>query len=311
MMKPFLIILIIMALSTTIVHAQGCCGVGSLLVAGGHPTLISGTFFVQAGTEFSSALNPVRYRGAGSLNVAYGITDRLALSIKTSYIRLYSYEYNDAVIRNNVVRAPASTTVFDNIDFGDGLAAAQFSIIPMDVITEQELKIGIDLGIPWGPDQKKMNNATLPKKSQTGSGAFNAGSFLSYSKSFTAQKLAASSTIAGRYTFKNRRGEDPGDEASIVVSAIAGPYWQMRGSVSVSCKAVSATVDNFGTVEPSTGGSRVDIAPGIEYAFNEQIKATTSVELPLWRDAYQQRLGNNVGARLSFLYFIPVFETEK
>jgi hypothetical protein len=285
--------------------AQGCCGIGSSLVAGGHPTLQRGTFLLQPGADYSSAENPTRYKAAGTLTIAYGITNQLAVSLKTNYAWLHSSVLQRDVVYNGTLLFPETTVVFNNHDIGDGTIGIQFSIIPLDVMHTQELKVGADVGIPWGPDQKIANGVELPKNMQTGSGAFSIGGFASYTKAFPAYYLAGAATAAGRLKFQNRRKERPGNEASLLVSAIAGPFWKTRESVSLNYKTSSATYDVNGTKIPSTEGGRFDVIPALEFTFTENIKATWQAELPVWREVYQKKFGNNLGARASMLLFIP------
>ena len=289
------------------IDAQGCCGIGGSLVAGGIPTLENGNVFVQAGAEHSSATYQSRYRTSIPLTLGYGVTNRLAVFVKTSYAWMHEAVFTQSIVVNNVVLLPDTTIVFDNNDIGDATVAAQFSIVPLNVIDKQELKAGMDVGIPWGPDQKRLNRALLSAAMQSGSGGLTLGGFVSYTKAVPAYKCAASATIGGRYKFKNRRGEKPGAEGSALVSMIAGPFWITTATLSVGYKATNFTYEANGVKVPSSAGSRLDILPGMEFAFTEQVKASCEATVPLWRDEYQKTYGKALGLRASLFFLFPVF----
>lgn len=300
------IILGLLLLSATMqssLQAQGCCGIGSALVAGGFPSLRQGSVLIQFGGDYSSAANKTDKK-ALTATIGYGITNRLALSIKSNYAWLHYSRFQPAVEVGGVVYFPETTLVFQNNDFGDGNIGLQYSIIEMNALSKQELKIGSDLGIPWGPDQK--NGTAWPKNVQTGSGAYTIGGFLSYSKAFPAQHLSTAATAAGRIKFKNRRNEKPGNEANILLTGTFGPFWKTRESVSLNYKITGVTLDANGDEEPSSRGSRIDLLPAFEFTFTESINATFEAEFPVWRDAYQKQYGNTIGARVSLLIFFPV-----
>lgn len=303
---PFLILMILITQINT-VYAQGCCGAGSSLVAGGHPTLEQGTILLQTGGDYAYSLNPLRHQMSSSINLAYGITNRFALSVKTSYVWKYSSINQQAIVYNGSVLLPDTTLVFKNHALGDALIGAQFSIIPITLLNKQELTIGIEAGIPWGSAHSASAHAEIPKSVQIGNGSYSLGGFLLYNKSFPMYKLAGSTSAAGRVKFANHLNENPGDEASFLVSGIAGPFWKIYSSVSLNYKVMTATISSSGVEEIASSGSRVDVMPALECAFNEHIKVTCGAEFPLWRDTNQKKYGNVFGARAGMQFYIPVF----
>jgi hypothetical protein len=297
---------IFICLLQSTLNAQGCCGIGSALVAGGVPALEQGTFLIQSGADYSRAENPSRYRAAGTINFAYGITERFTVSLKSNIAWLHSSIKQPAVVYNGNILFPETTIVFDNKGIGDGIIGTQFVIVPMEAINKYELKCGADIGIPWGPDKKIKDNVELPKNIQTGSGTFTIGGFLAYNKTFPLYYSAIAATAAGRLKFKNRRHEQPGNEANLLLSGIFGPFWKTRESISINYKATGVTIDANGT-EPATRGNRLDLIPSIECTFTKHIKATCEAEIPLWGDRYQKKYGNIIGARAMVYFFIPIF----
>ncbi len=306
MKNIFLAGLIMICLAPVPLWAQGCCGIGSLLVAGGTPTLSHGTLFIQAGPNYAMIDSPAGYKTDASLTIAYGITSRISVSVKSSYAWIHSKKFQPAVIYNDSVFSQSRTIISDNNDFGDGLLGAQLTLIPLTPLSKQELKTGADIGIPWAPDQKIQDNALLSKDMQTGSGAFTFGGFVSYSRAFPVQYLTVSSMAAGRLKFKNRRNESPGNEASALVSLSAGPFWITHESMSLNYKTSGTTVDVYGAKEVSTSGNRLDILPSITFELHEHVKALVEGEIPVWRDATQRKSGSSFGLRASVLAYIPV-----
>lgn len=287
-------------------QAQGCCGVGSSLVAGGHPAIEMGSILVQPSVDYSSAENPMRRKGSAALNVAYGITDRLSASVKTHFDYLYSSRLQPAVVYRDSILYPEKTVVQQNVGIGDGNVGVQFSIIPMEVLTQRELTIGADVGIPWGPDRKKTDGVELPNYLQTGSGSTTVGGFVSYTKGFALSRLGFSATAAGRLKFENRRGEDPGDELGLLGTAMVGPFSSIRGSLSVNYKFTGSAQGAGNVQQKFASGTRVDLIPTLEFSLSEKVKLSGDVEIPVYRDVNQKQYGNTLGARFMMLFFLPV-----
>jgi hypothetical protein len=59
---------IFICLLQSTLNAQGCCGIGSALVAGGVPALEQGTFLIQSGADYSLFQFSVNECIGGSIN---------------------------------------------------------------------------------------------------------------------------------------------------------------------------------------------------------------------------------------------------
>lgn len=285
-------------------YSQGCCGIGGSLISGGHPVLGKNTFLASASGNYADAKDPERRRGAVGALLAYGITDRLSLSLKTSYVwATYAY-YRSPIIVNGEQLYPGESIVDKNNGFGDGYAAAQFALIRLTPMNKQELIAGIDAGIPWGPDRKMVNGVVLIDNLQTGTGGYSVNGFLTYLRAFPKIHYSVASTIAGRIAFKTRRKRDPGDEFSVQVTSLFGPFFNTRESVTFTYFQKGVTYnDNHEAVEISSG-RRLSIVPALEVSILSNLRVAILADLPLWRDKNQSLTGNDKAVRADIYWFI-------
>jgi hypothetical protein len=158
---------------------------GGSLISAGYPSLDKGMILIQPGVDFGNGSYNDFFREGVSVGVAAGFTDRFALSLKTGYVwsqtsalRKGLYDTSGTII--DTIKAD-TTLHFNNHGFGDGQVGVQYIVIPMTPVTKQELKAGIDVGIPWATAEKKTvvegMNVVMPARSRTGSGSFTQGHF--------------------------------------------------------------------------------------------------------------------------------------
>jgi len=285
--------------------SQACCGSGSSLVAGGHPTLDEHELLVQTGFSHTVSQNPDRTREGISATLAFGLTHQLALSLSANYAFLHSSFVQNAVRAGGVELFPAKLKYFDNHDFGDGTIGVQWTPIPMDVFAKWELKIGTSLTIPSGPDLKEFNNAELPRNMQTGNGSYAISGFVSYAKSLPALHLAGAATLAGRMLSENRHNEKPGAQGSAMTSVVIGPFAGFSIYTSLNYKRSRLTVDAKGNTDISSAGHRLDFTPGVQLVWNERFKTMIDAVLPVWRDIYETKSGSQSEIKATLLFFIP------
>jgi hypothetical protein len=316
--KSIIIQLVIFIFSYSIMYqsntyASSCCGLSSTLVSSGHPALNQNQFLILNGYDYSRTENEAFSRGGISFGLAYGLTSKLAFSIRTNFnifrynqFRPGLYLQNDD---NTIEVLKADTTFkFKNQGFGDGLIGVQYTLVPLTLVTKQELKIGADAVIPWATFDKKVHidgmETLLPAQVQNGNGVFSFGGFVSYNKSLPIHRIAFTTMLAGRVKIKNKNGVTPGNDANILVSSIFGPYFKTKGIISINYKASRQSRDSADTKDSLTGGRRLDIIPAIDIAFNDHFKIAIDTELPLWRDKNQKTRGPIFGTHLNFLIFI-------
>jgi hypothetical protein len=290
-------------------YTQGCCGIGGSLVSGGHPVLDKNTFLISASGNYADANNPERQRSGTGMMLAYGITDRLALSLKTSYVwASYSF-YQKPVVVNGEQLSPGQTVNYRNNGFGDGYAAIQYAIIRLTPMNKQELIAGMDVGIPWGPDGTTIidadgNKTVLIDNVQTGTGGFSLNGFLTYLKAFPTIYYSIASTIAGRVNFETRRGKEPGNEFSVMVTSLFGPFFNTRESITFSYYQTDTTINEFKQAVTVSAGKRFSLIPALEYSILSNLKLSLSADIPLWRDKNQALVGNNKLLKAEIYWFI-------
>jgi hypothetical protein len=285
--------------------AQGCCGIGGSLISGGHPVLNKNTVLLSASGDYADADNPERHRGGSGIMLAYGITDRLSLSLKTSYIWATYSNYLPPIIDHGVQIFAGETVNYRNNGFGDGYAGVQFALIRLTPMNKQELITGIDAGIPWGPDRKIVDGFVLPDNVQTGIGGFSVSGFLTYLKAFPIIYYSITSTIAGRVNFKTRRGKDPGDEFSVMLTSLFGPFLNTRESITFNYSQNGEDYnDHYDAAAKGTSGKRFSLIPALEYSILSNLKFSINADIPLWRDKYDSLNNNDKSLKADIYWFI-------
>lgn len=224
---------------------------------------------------------------------AYGITDRLSLSLKTSYVHATASIYRSEIIKPNGEIIPEKMVPYKNTNFGDGFAALQFALIKMTPMNKHELISGVDVGLPWGQDRKMVDGVLQPGNIQTGTGGFSLNGFVTYLKAFPAIYFSVASTIAGRINFITRSEKDPGDEFSALLTSLFGPFSNFRPSLTLSYYQNGLTYNKFDLAELGTNGKRFSLIPALEYLPLASIKIALSADVPLLQDKNQRLYGNN------------------
>lgn len=299
--------------------ASSCCGTGTSSVSEGHPTPAQGTFLALPGADYSKSATGDFQRERVSLALAYGISNRFAVSVRANYAWLQTwtlrrglYDTMGTVI--DVIK-PDTTIHFDNNGFGDGSVALQLVILPMTVLSRQELKVGTDLGLPWASSEKKTTieglSTVMPPRSQNGSGVFSVGGFLSYSRSMPPQRLAGTATVGGRVRSRDAQGVRPGADIAATASVVAGPLWKLKGLLSAGYGYTTQSVDRHDKPDSTTGGGRVSLTPGLEVSLSEKLQFSLDATVPIWQDMNQKIAGNSLGVRLAAYVFIPVFHRKE
>lgn len=315
MKKRMLLSLICVFLGSDMVSAGSCCGSGSSSLAVGMPVLNKGQILVQPGYEYTQTSSRDIVRNTITTGIGIGVTDRLLLSKNVGFSFLETTNYREARVEEDPFTgeldtiAPSLTEEYKNQGVADGSLGIQFAIIPMDMIEKrQELLIGVNLGIPWGSTDKRGMvdgvETILSKKNQIGSGVFSCAGFLTYTKSFPLQRFTTSGTVIGQLNFKDDIGQEMGNEINIQASAILGPFGPLKISLPVNYQTIGKTKDLAGEYDPSTGGSRIDVLPSMEFLVNKDIRLVADVAVPLWRTGSEAVYGNNLSLRLSGLFFI-------
>lgn len=285
-------------------YSQGCCGIGGSLVSGGHPVLDKNTFLATASLNYAEAANPERHRGSVGAMVAYGITDRFSLSLKTSFVRATASIYRSEIIVPGVDTIPEKMVPYKNTNFGDGFAALQFALIKMTPMNKHELISGVDVGLPWGQDRKMVDGVIQPGNVQTGTGGFSLNGFVTYLKAFPSIHFSVASTIAGRINFITRSEKDPGDEFSVLLTSLFGPFSYFRPSLTLSYYQNGLTYNKFDLAELGTNGKRFSIVPALEFSPVSTIKMALSGDIPLLQDKNQRLYGNNKVIKGEVYWFI-------
>ena len=297
------------------IDAGSCCGFGTSSIADGHAVVDHGAFLLLAGGDYGQTASADLRSGRASFGVAYGITDRLALSVRSGYVWLHVSTFRTGLFDTTVIPTdtikPDTTLRFENQGLEDGSIGLQFVVIPQTALTKQELKVGASVGVPWGiPDKKTIverREVLLPAKAQSGSGSVALGGFIAYSHQFPHYLLASETSLSGSIRLRDKNGDTRGFDVNATATTIAGPFGDFKGVVSLGYGTTGRTLLSTGVLDTTTGGQRITVSPGIDFTLENRAQFLLAVTVPLWQDENQKKTGNSIGVKLSTTFFIPGF----
>lgn len=320
-MKGYIYILIVL-LSVFFIfrnelYSQACCTAGAPLLGSLEMTSApKGVLQLGLTAEHNSLKhvlngtqklrNPERERVSQSilLELNYGLTNNLSITGLFSYIR-------------------QERTITNLINFQDQLSAsgigdvallAKYSIIPFDIIEQQELSFGAGLKVPTGNSSLKSNGILLPADMQSGSGSWD-GIFWGYYMigGLLHPDLTFLSNLSFRMNGTNARfknssiGYKFGNEfiGSIGLNYLIASFID----VTLLAKFRNTQSDYFGENSiPNTGGEWLYFVPGISFYLNDKFSTRVDGELPIYRNVEGTQLTTTFTASISLFYSLNLIE---
>jgi len=191
----------ILLLSTKNVIAQACCTAGTPLLSSlemstssmgtlslGLSTKYNSLTDVYTGSNFLEDQERERISQSYLLEISYGLTNKISLSVLFSYMRQ--------------TRNIQTITNFENTlnvnGIGDALFLVKYNLINIDLFNRTELAIGIGGKLPLGTSSVKENSALLPADMQPGTGSFDTLLWLYFAKGDVGLQGGGITTYAAR-----------------------------------------------------------------------------------------------------------------
>ena len=306
---------------------QACCGGGSGSGApAGNPYVKQGTILLQPGFDWNYSKVNILDKEGLSLMGAFGVTNWLNISVKANVAWMKAGYHHDAgtpdtsYTLNPVTSLPETTIIpgtppsaytdyYKNFGLGDGNVGLQLIPIIMTPETNQEIKFGSSVGIPWAAAKKVYDSQGFEAaKVRVGSGGWSVSAFTSYTRDFPEIGLSAAAVVSGQTFAVTKYRTRPGNTGTCLLTVTESPLWNLRLIMSASYSATAETIDSAGGyVEPS-GGHRWDLIPSVQFVCNQYVKISGEAQFPLWRDYNQTQVGTSLSLRASALVYIPVFK---
>lgn len=292
MLKNILLLMIIIFL--LIVNnssAQGCCTVGSSSF-GGLERGITSKGTIKLGLGYLTNNLNTTYNGNNSIpdpldrtalvtvynfELEFGITENISIL----FISGYTFKKRETAIFavNNISIEKVS---FKENGVTDVTLLAKYELLNPTIISPFGITIGGGVKLPVGMNNKKDNGTRLPIDLQPGTGSVDVLFWGNIYKGFPSLDFSIASSFFYKYAGSNLDGYKFGDE---YVLSIMGEYYLVDYlTLSLNLKSRFSRQDfSSGRFLPSTGGSYLDVMPGIIY-YEGSTQIKVFYQLPLYRN---------------------------
>lgn len=297
------------------VMAQACCTAGTPLMNAldvsatpGGVLNISLTYdynVLEDAIDGSEKIEAFRNRVSKSfiLDLSYGLNQRLSftsLLTFTQHTRMFNH--------SNPLKSAEKVSTRG---IGDALLLAKYNILPLDIISQRELALGIGLKLPLGASTLKNGDVLLAADMQPGTGSWDGflwGSFFQGFLPLTRFNFFVNGTY--RFNGTNDRyrlsdidsGYKFGNE--IILSAGAAYSTESLFNFTLVARYRNTQPDMLGSAEvPNTGGNWIYLVPGI----NINLKPLTyriSGQLPAYRQLNGIQLTTTYSVSIAVFYSI-------
>ena len=231
------------------------------------------------------------------LDVSYGLTEKLTLSLSLPFFNDRFHEHDDGV------ELPAENGEFTNQDgstgFGDISLVAKYQLWR----TTKHLLIG-GAGIKFASGEYELKNSEGDINEPTlmpGTGSYDAIVSGLYNYTVIPNKLSLFTSVSHRFTTENSRDYLFGDTTFVD----GGASYLLTDKVNVSAQ-INARIsrrDQFlGMDVPSTGGEFVFLTPGVRLYASENLSLYSHVQIPIYQRVNEVNLVADYGLLLGASY---------
>lgn len=299
--------------SHDVLRAQACCSAG--------PPLLGSLEFSPSPPEtFQSVLtyhyNHLRDLLSGStrlsdnsrqrtvhsvlLELSYGLSSSLSVSSLISFVRQERRVTStvDVLIESSV----------QTRGFGDALLVMKYRLVPLTIISQHEIVIGIGGKIPLGISSLSSGGILLPADMQPGTGAWDGILWAYASQGFLPRvPLTIVASASYRITGTNSRygiGQQGYKFGNEFIASLGGGY-RTEGSFDYSLVAQLRSVSpdqSVGSHVPNTGGLWFFIVPGLNFKLSDAFTLRASGQIPVYRSLEGIQLTTTYTVSVSLLY---------
>jgi len=288
--------------------AQACCSSGTPLLSvvelgTGKPQILRLSLrydfnFLNSVFNGSEAFpnDAGRQRRVHSLVVegSYGISSRISLS------SLFSFTQRER--RSTIIESGETETV-QTRGLSDAILMMKYSIVIPTIVSQWELAVGTGLKIPTGSIDAAPNGIRLSSDMQPGSGSWDGIFWIFGSASFHPLPVSSFFSLTHRATGVNRDGYEFGND---IQSTVGGSY-SLSPIIDLTLYSRyrhQATDLRLGDSVPNTGGSWLDVIPGINVTPVPLVTIRFHLDVPVYRDLTGSQLTTTVVSGVNVFYGI-------
>ena len=225
---------------------------------------------------------------SGLLEVSYGVSQRFSLSALVSFVQQDRKASNLTRTRG----------------LGDVAILAKYSIVQMNAVNQRALAVGIGPKIPTGDTKMKNNGILLLESMQPGTGTWDLilwGYAFQGLQPRTATNIFA--TASYKISGKNWRNFRYGNEFSLTFGSSYVTTLPFDFSLLIRYRTIGEYSLNSNR-EPNTGGTWVNLLPGINVTLSNPLSFRVSGAIPLYTDVKGTQLTTTYSASISLFYTI-------
>lgn len=309
-MKSVFIIVLLFTMNI-LSSGQACCTAGTPIL--GSLELSSGRKGVlDIGVTFERNVLRDIYEGSSPLvdytrermtesllvELNYGISSRLTATLLTTFVNQIRIIRPLTGISNEVVGR----------GIGDMVLLMKYSIIKLDMFDRRELAVGGGVKIPSGSSMLKSGGLLLPADMQPGTGSWDAIFWTYYSKEISGSfPLTYIVNLSYRINSTNERfgkgngGYGFGNEFIANIGLLYRTDTVIDYSFLIRFR--NTKPDKFsGDSIPNTGGSWLNLVPGLNIKIYESFLTRISGQLPVYRNLLGTQLTTTYTASLALFY---------
>ena len=315
MKKIFFVLIILIFINEN--FAQACCTAGtpllnSLEMSSAKKGILSfgltGKYNLLTDVYDNSNFleNQERKRISNSylLEITYGFTSRLSLSMLLSYV-------------NNTRKITTINNLENTImvsGIGDALLLQKYNIINADLFNRTELSAGIGIKLPLGSSTRTDRSILLPADMQPGTGSIDGLLWLYFSQgNLLIPEITFMANSSYRFNGRNKRfgNNQAGYKFGNEFIFTSGFTFSTDSFIDFTLLARfrNAGADKFGNQKiPNTGGNWLYLFPGLNFKLSDKLTTGISGEIPLYTNVIGTQLTTTFTASLSVYYSVRIIK---
>jgi hypothetical protein len=234
---------------------------------------------------------------AGSLEISRGLSDRLSLAAVLTWLE-----------QERDTAAAGGRDRLSTRGPGDALFLFKFSLLRPSLFSVNELALGAGVKAPLGRSDLRAGGTLIAADMQPGTGSWDGILWGRASRDLRdIARLNLRASASWRFNGVNERfGEGRGSyQFGNELTGRAGADYQPRERLDLSLDAIlrRAGADRFAGVElPNSGGTWLDIEPGMGLRLSDGLAGRATLRLPLARWLSGTQLSTAFAFTLSFLF---------
>jgi len=298
------------------VFAQTCCSAGAPILSA---LEVSATPAgeLQLGVQYdynairdvyvgSSRIQGLRQRTThvALLDISYGVNEHWAFTALFSFIR-HERRLNKQNINGSLEKLNINGP-------GDVLLMAKYTLIPLEIIGQQQLAFGLGVKIPAGKSNLRDDQILLSADIQPGTGSWDYAGWVFYSRGFREVLpivlfFNASFRLNGdnnRFQVDNRRFKSYHFGNVILLTGGLSYHASDLADISFRLQLRQTARDRFaGGSIPNTGGAWLYAAPGLNFNFSS-FSIRGSIRFPIYRKLNEIQLTTTyvISTGLTYLF---------